>query len=247
MTMGSDALNELSPAVTFDGGDLDCGSGLALLIREHMLEVPEGEVLEVRSREITVLDDLPPWCRLSGHAYLGHLPGERATRYFVRRGAGARDEEALAEDKAKADAYEWRLRVRSSGGMRSTVYHRNFQWTVGQAASFEERDAHPSAIEYLIGALAASLTTGFATECTRDSLEVDDIEITAKATLHSVTAHLGLDEGDPSLREVRIRCFASSFDDEDQVRAAWDRAVARSPLAATIAKAAELTIKLVIM
>ncbi len=247
MTMDSDALNDLAPAVTFDGGDLDCGSGLALLIRERMLEVPEGEVLELRSREITVLDDLPPWCRLSGHAYLGHLPGERATRYFVRRGAGARDEEALAEDKAKADAYEWRLRVRSSGGMRSTVYHRNFQWTVGQAASFEERDAHPSAVEVMLGALAASLSTGFATECARDGLEVDDIEITAKATLRSVTAHLGLDEGDPSLREARLRCFATSFDDDARVQEAWDRAVARSPIAATLAKAAPLELKLVIM
>lgn len=247
MSMDPEALKGLSPAVTFDGGDLDCGSGLALLIRERMLDVPEGEVLELRSREITVLDDLPPWCRLSGHSYLGSLPGDRTTRYFVRRGAGVQDEEALAEDKAKADAYEWRLRVRASGSMQSTVYHRNFQWTVGQAASFEERDAHPSAIEYLLGALAASLTTGFATECARDGLEVDDIEVTAKATLHSVTAHLGLDGGDPSLREARLRCFATSFDDEARVLAAWDRAVARSPIAATLAKSAELQIKLVVM
>ncbi len=243
----TDALTALEPAVTFDGGDLDCGSGLALLIREHMLTVPEGGVLEVRSREITVLDDLPPWCRLSGHAYLGHLPDDRGTRYFVRRGAGVRDAEALAEDKARADAYEWRLRVRASGAMQSTVYHRNFQWTVGQAASFEERDAHPSAVEVLLGALAASVSTGFATECARDGLEVDDIEITAKATLHSVTAHLGLDDGDPSLREARLRCFATSFDDEAKVRAAWDRAAARSPIVATIAKAAALELMLVIM
>ncbi len=244
--MSSEALAGLSPAVTFDGGDLDCGSGLALLIRERMLEVPEGEVLEVRSREITVRDDLPPWCRLSGHHYLGELPGERGTRYFVRRGAGVQDAEALAEDKARADSYEWRLRVRSSGPMQSTVYHRCFQWTVGQAASFEERDAHPSAVEVLLGALAASLSTGFATECARDGLEVDDIEITAKATLRSVTAHLGLDDGDPSLREARLRCFATSFDDEARVRAAWERAVARSPIAATLAKAADLHLKLVI-
>lgn len=245
--MGNESIDALAPAVTFDGGDLDCGSGLALLIREHMLGVPEGEVLEVRSREITVRDDLPPWCRLSGHIYLGELPGERTARYFVRRGVGVKDAEALVADKAQADAYEWRLRVRASGPMQSTVYHRNFQWTVGQAASFEERDAHPSAIEYLLGALAASLTTGFATECARDGLEVDDIEISAKGTLHSVTAHLGLSPGDPSLREARLRCFATSFDDEGKVREAWGRALARSPVVATLAKSVELHSKLVIM
>ena len=245
--MADPTLSGLEPAVVFDGGDLDCGSGLALLIREHMLEVPPGAVLEVRSREITVCDDLPPWCRLSGHDYLGELPGGNTTRFFVRRGDGVQDEQALAADKAKANDYTWRLRARAAGPMRSTVYCRNFQWTVGQAASFEERDAHPSAVEYLLGTLAASLTTGFATECARDGLEVDDIEISAKGTLHSVMAHLGLDAGDPSLEAATLRCFASSFDDEAAVRAAWDRAVARSPIVATLRKAASIEIKLVIM
>jgi TusA-related sulfurtransferase len=239
--------SELAPAVVFDGGDLDCGSGLALLIRQHMLEVPVGEVLELRSREITVCDDLPPWCRLSKHEYLGSLPGDNTVRFFVRKGGAAQDAEALEADKARANDYEWRLRTRSTGTMRSAVYCRNFQWTVGQAASFEERDAHPSAVEYLLGALGASLSTGFATECARDGLEVDDIELTVRGQLHSVMAHLGLEDGDPGLRRATLRCFATSFDDEAAVRAAWDRAVARSPIVATLQRATALEIKLVIL
>jgi hypothetical protein len=57
----------LSPAVIFDGGDLDCGSGLILLIRENMLRTPVGDILEMRSREPTVAEELPPWCRMVGH------------------------------------------------------------------------------------------------------------------------------------------------------------------------------------
>ena len=68
-------LDGLRPDHVFDGGDLDCGSGLVLLIREHMQRVPEGGVLELRSVETTVTDDLPPWCRMVGHEYLGALPG----------------------------------------------------------------------------------------------------------------------------------------------------------------------------
>ena len=37
--------------VFFDGGNLDCGSGLVLLIREHMSTVPRNGVLEMRSME----------------------------------------------------------------------------------------------------------------------------------------------------------------------------------------------------
>lgn len=238
-------LASLRPARTFDGGDLDCGSGLALLIREHMLEVPEGAVLEVRSREPTVRDDLPPWCKLTGHEYLGALEEGDGTRYFVRR--GARADPALAEDKARAREYEWRLRARSTGHMKSTVYCRNFSFDVGQPASFEEKDRHPSAVEYLLGALAGALATGFRTETARDGLAVDDIELTVRGRLDNVLAFLGIEAGDPSVARIELKCFASSFDDEAKLREAWKRATERSPLAATLAKAVDLELKLAIV
>ncbi|MHC4732702.1 MAG: OsmC family protein [Planctomycetota bacterium] len=238
-------LASLRPARTFDGGDLDCGSGLALLIREHMLEVPEGEVLEVRSREPTVRDDLPPWCQLTDHEYLGALEEGDCTRYFVRR--GAKDDRALAEDKAKAREYEWRLRARATAPMRCTVYCRNFSFDVGHPASFEEKDRHPSAVEYLLGALAGALATGFRTETAREGLEVDDVEITVRGRLDNVLAFLGIEEGDPSVARIELKCFASTFDDEARVREAWKRTVERSPLAATLSKAVDLDLKLAIV
>nr|WP_279355670.1 OsmC family protein [Fundidesulfovibrio agrisoli] len=111
---------------------------------------------------------------------------------------------------------------------------------MGQPASFEERDEHPSAVEALLGALGGALATGYATECSRDGLEMDDIEITVKGRLGNILAHLGLEEGDPSFSSIEVRCFASTLEEESRARAAWDRAVARSPLAATLAKALDL-------
>jgi TusA-related sulfurtransferase/uncharacterized OsmC-like protein len=238
-------LASVQPARMFDGGDLDCGSGLALLIREHMLEVPEGEVLEVKSREPTVRDDLPPWCQLTGHEYLGALEAEDGTRYFVRR--GVKDDQALADDKAKAKEYEWRARARATGAMQSTVYCRNFSFDVGQPASFEEKDRHPSAVEYLLGALAGALATGFRTETARDGLAVDDVEISVRGRLDNVLAFLGIEEGDPSMERIELKCFASTFDDEAKVREAWRRTIERSPLAATLSKAVDLEMKLAIV
>jgi len=79
-------LGSVEPGHVFEGGDLDCGSGLILLIRENMLLVPEQGILEMRSREPTVKNDLPPWCRMVGHDYLGFLEGDGFTRYFIRPG-----------------------------------------------------------------------------------------------------------------------------------------------------------------
>ena len=245
-------LAALDAAHTFDGGDLDCGSGLVLLIREHMQQVPSGDVLEMRSVEPTVESDLPPWCRMVGHEYLGALPGSgpRQKRYFVRRGSGedaAREAEQLASDKERARRYEWRLRARASGHLKTTIYCRNFRWDLGQPASFEEKDAHPSAVEALLGALAADLVTGFASACSRAGLAVDDIELTTSGRLHDVMAHLGLTEGDPSFAAIEVKLYASTFDDEEKVRAVWDETLRRSPLANTLRKSTEFRARIAIV
>jgi len=241
-------LEGIKPDRMFDGGDLDCGSGLVLLLREHMLEVPVDGILEMRSREPTVADDLPPWCRMTGHEFLGALAGGECVRYFVRRGQPADDEKTtLEEDKEKARAYEWRARSRTTGHLKSTVYFRNFSVDVGQPASLEEKDSCPSAVEYLLAALAGALSTGFATECAKDGLEIDDIEISVKGKLDNVLAHLGIEQGDPSFKSIELKCFASTMDDAEKVRAAWQRTVGRSPLAQTLKKAVELQVKLALV
>jgi len=236
------------PDVVFDGGDLDCGSGLILLIRENIIKTPLQGILEMRSREPTVASDLPPWCRMAGHEYLGQEEGVRFTRYFIRRGSSEiEDEKALEEDLEQAKKYEWRLRSRSTGHLKSTVYSRNFSFDVGQPASFEERDSHPCAVEYLFGALAGSLATAFSTECAKENLEVDDIEISLSGSLHNILAHIGIEEGDPSIDRIDLKCFASTFDDEEKVKAVWKRTIERSPVAATLSKAVQLNLKLALV
>ncbi|MFH2057967.1 MAG: OsmC family protein [Pseudomonadota bacterium] len=239
-------LKTITPDAVFDGGDMDCGSGLILLIRENMLKVTQNGILEMRSREPTVADDLPPWCRMSGHLYLGKREATGYARYFVKKGTvPKKEDEDLEKDKETAKQYEWRLRARSTGHLKSSVYARNFSFDVGQAASFEEKDAHPSSLEYLFGALAGSLSTGFATECAKATLEVDDIEISLTGTLINILAHMGLEEGDPSIKKIELKCFASTFDNEQKVKSAWQRTIDRSPIAATLKKAVDLQFKLV--
>jgi TusA-related sulfurtransferase len=240
---------ELAADHVFDGGDMDCGSGLILLIRQNMERVPAGGVLEIRSAEPTVTAELPPWCRMTGHGYLRTEEVEPGRwRHFVRRGADtAAQAAALEKDKQQAEHYEWRVRARLTGRQEATVFARNFSWKLGQAASFEERDEHPSAIEALVGALAAELMNGFATACAQRGLAVDELESTAKVRLHSVLAHLGLAEGDPSLAAVEVTVFVTSPASGAELRAVFAGVVLRAPLCATLHKAAEVATRLVIL
>jgi tRNA 2-thiouridine synthesizing protein A len=72
----------------FDAGSLGCGDGPLMEIAVRLRRMTPGAVLEVRSTDPGVAADLPAWCRMTGHTYLGGgEPGDPG-RYFVRRRDG---------------------------------------------------------------------------------------------------------------------------------------------------------------
>ena len=91
-----------------EGGNLDCGSGLLLLIRKSMETVPDGKVLEIRSTEISVKEDLPAWCRMTANPYLGWRPAPEHNKYFVQRGETEQEADIAYE---QARDYRWQTRI----------------------------------------------------------------------------------------------------------------------------------------
>jgi 5-methyltetrahydropteroyltriglutamate--homocysteine methyltransferase len=85
------------PDVSFDGGDLDCGNGLLLLIRKHIDPMDRGGLLEIRSTEISVDEDLPSWCRMTGNELVSFVKDGKQRSFLVSKGQ-------LAERKAKSAA-----------------------------------------------------------------------------------------------------------------------------------------------
>ena len=81
--------------VSFDGGDLDCGNGLLLLIRKHIDPMERGGLLEIRSTETSVDDDLPAWCRMTGNQMVSFIKEGRQRSFLVAKGQ-------FAERKASA-------------------------------------------------------------------------------------------------------------------------------------------------
>ena len=86
----------LQPDVSFDGGDLDCGNGLLLLIRKHIDPLPRGGLLEIRSTEISVDEDLPAWCRLTGNDLVTWSKDGKQRKFLVCKGK--------LEEHAKSEA-----------------------------------------------------------------------------------------------------------------------------------------------
>jgi TusA-related sulfurtransferase/uncharacterized OsmC-like protein len=231
-----------APAAVCDGGDLDCGSGLLLIIRAAMAPLAAGAVLEVRSRERSVREDLPAWCRMVGHALLDVRDGEPGQlRYRLRKRV---DDGALAADLQRAREHVWQTRVRWTGGMQAKVASRNHAFTVGQPASFDTEDAAPSAIEYLLGALGAALATGLAWRLSKRGTAVRALEGVVKGRAGDILVFLDVAaDGDPGLRELAVTVWVDADVDQGQLDAVLQDTVRRCPVSRSLLAAVPVRVE----
>jgi uncharacterized OsmC-like protein/TusA-related sulfurtransferase len=220
-----------SPDAICEGGDLDCGSGLLLIIREAMGPVAGGGVMEVRSNDSSVGVDLPAWCRLVGHTFLGSKPGKgRSTSHFLVK--KTTEDETLAADQARARDHTWGVRVRAldeSPVVRA--YARNHSFDVGQPASFDTTESAPGAIEYLLGALGGCLAQGLRWRASLRGIEIYALEVTLTTKLHDPFVFLGLAQGKRAgLQAIEGRLFLDCDADEETLIELWDEVQQRSPI-----------------
>jgi TusA-related sulfurtransferase/uncharacterized OsmC-like protein len=223
---------DLTPDAICDGGDLDCGSGLLLIIRNAMDPLPPGGLLEVRSRETSVKEDLPAWCRLVGHDMLSTRPGAPgSTSYFIRK---KQSDAVLHDDLEQARKHVWRARVRGGAGMEAEVFVRNHSFVAGQPASFDTADAHISAVEYLIGSLGACLAVGFQWRASQRGIAIHKLELTLQARSEDILVYLGLkDEGNPGLTGIRAVCYVDSDASAETLESLLAETIRRSPVTQT--------------
>lgn len=74
-------------AIALDGGGLPLGGGLLALLRPALAALAPGGVVALRSSNGGVRQDLPSWCRLERHEYLGCArEPDGSDRHLVRRG-----------------------------------------------------------------------------------------------------------------------------------------------------------------
>lgn len=224
-----------------DGGNLDCGSGLLLVIRKAMDVVPQGDVLEIRSTEFSVCNDLPAWCRMTENPYLGWKEGETTNSFFVRRGGKIEDVQAELE---KARNYRFQTRIRWKGDSTATVYARNHSFSLGQPASFDVQDVAPGALEYLLGSLGGCLVMGLQIHASRQGVKIEQIELALNARPDNLLVFLGLEEdGHAGLTEISGTAYVESDAPLSRIRELWEHTLRVSPVTNTLRRGAKLNLQ----
>ena len=72
------------PALSLDTLGRHCPVPVIELAK-HIERVDVGAVIEVRSDDPASVIDVPVWCRMKGHTYLGAFPADVGNRLHVRR------------------------------------------------------------------------------------------------------------------------------------------------------------------
>jgi tRNA 2-thiouridine synthesizing protein A len=65
---------------TWDAGPLNCGE-LVLMLRRRLQALPARSVLRLTARDLGAKEDIPAWCRLTGHRLLE----DRHPEYWIER------------------------------------------------------------------------------------------------------------------------------------------------------------------
>jgi tRNA 2-thiouridine synthesizing protein A len=68
------------PDAAWDAGDLGCGE-LVMVLRGRLNALPPGAVLKVTAADAGAPEDLPAWCRMTGHPLVRMQPPD----YYIRR------------------------------------------------------------------------------------------------------------------------------------------------------------------
>jgi TusA-related sulfurtransferase len=123
------------PSARLDGGALGVGTGLLMLLREPVETLPAGAVIAVRTSDPAAAHDMPAWCRVMAHAYLGAEGAPEGPTYYFRKG----DFPSLGADQRP----DWGIRMPLRAGQE--LHTRD--WLVGRVAGVPE---------------VAQTTTGFA-------------------------------------------------------------------------------------
>ncbi len=149
------------------------------------------------------------------------------------------------------ESHSWALvnaRVKSEDGKRSTVFARKHQFHLGKAITFDREDPEVSAMEAVVGAVAADVISTFRMIARQRRIALDEVEAVAQGELNNALTYLGVvgESGDPSLKSLSIKVYASTGAPDAEVRSAWAAALERSPLATTLARCAEVKFDLTI-
>lgn len=141
----------------------------------------------------------------------------------------------------------WSIRASWHSQTRSSIYARNNVFTAEGKVNFREADVAPSALEYLLGALASDLIAGLKTQAMQAQTELEAAEVTLAASLSNPLIALGVigeTDGNAGIERIEGRIYVSLDCDTVTLDRIWQAVKLYSPLYQTLSRCVALNLQL---
>lgn len=218
------------------------------LVHQSLAALTLGNTLEVLIHQAWGVDALQEWCLQARYEFLGTVADEHETRCLVRKGGAVPrvGERPISSDSALATDYTWSARVRWASDQHASVYTGDHAFSVGSSARFTEKAPHPSAVEYLLGALGGDLVTGFQRQAARRGVTIDALEVSISGSLDNVLVSVGVvgAQGHPGFESITATLYVGADADETTLHALWRATLATSPLVNTLEHCVALSLRM---
>ena len=151
----------------------------------------------------------------------------------------------------------WRVSSRWQGGTRSqarvdsfdiggTTVPRSFSIDIDEPAELGGTNTHANPQEYLLAALNACMTVGYAAVCALHGISIRKLEIVTEGDI-DLRGFLGLEQGiSPGYDTLRTHVIIKSDASPGQIREIHDTVMATSPNVHNITKAIQMNTTLLI-
>ena len=128
-------------------------------------------------------------------------------------------------------------RVKWLTGLKFKTYVRNHVFLVDEPAHLAGEDESPNSMEYVLGAYAACLATGFVLNASQRGIRIHNLEVAVDSKQNNVFTFLGLNsDGHPGFDEINAKLFVQADADEVAILQVWDQTVRSSPVHNSLAR-----------
>lgn len=133
--------------------------------------------------------------------------------------------------------HRFTLRATAEPTKPAKVHVRKLGFVAGDPVTFDSDHPHVTALEYLLGAVAADLIGGLRRIGRKRRVEVDALEVLITAELHDPLVYLRVvdhETGNAGLSRIHVKAYISSLADEPDVERVWQEALASCPVIHTL-------------
>ena len=139
------------------------------------------------------------------------------------------------------------LRVTAPGPAAARVSTGRRHFSIGRPVEFDDASPHVAALEYALGAVGGEVVNGLREFARRRRLPLDAIEALVTGELQGGLSYLEVigETGQPRICRIAIKVFVASAGDT-ATRALFSETIDRLPLLATLRRALDLDVELVL-